>query len=90
MHMQKLTDQKRKRKKVNKMVIKKSKPIRRPSGPKASAMTFDAVLEDYNRKVYKKSRNMPAQPSGLADALDKAPEGYSDRPRVKLDRVKGK
>jgi hypothetical protein len=67
-----------------------AKKIHRPSGPKASAMTFDAVLEDYNRKVYKKSRNMPAQPSGIADALDKAREGYSDKPRVKPDRSKGK
>lgn len=63
---------------------------RKPSGPKVSGMTYATVLEEYDRKQNLRNRNMKRQPAGIADALDRAYYGYSDMPRVKPERIKGK
>ena len=63
---------------------------REPRGRKVNGMTYDTVLEEYERKQNLRSRNMKRQPAGVADALDRAYYGYSDMPRVKPERIKGK
>jgi hypothetical protein len=61
---------------------------KKPSGRIVSGETYDETLEDYNRKQNLDKRNMEKQPAGLANALTKGEQGYSDKPRVKPNQTK--
>ena len=59
-------------------------------GRMVSGNDFSAILEGYERKMGNKS-NKPAQaPADISQAFSRAKEGYSDKPRVKPEKIKGK
>ena len=64
--------------------------IKRPSGRAVSGNTYSSVLEQYNRQYEKKNNNVNKNPNGISDAFDRSKIGYSDIPRVKPDKIKGK
>lgn len=61
---------------------------RKPRGKVVSGMTYADVLEEYNAKQYHRSLNMRGKPYGVADALDRAYYGYSNKPRVRPEKKK--
>jgi len=64
--------------------------IKRPSGREVSGDTYSSVLEQYNRQYQRKSNEVNKNPNGISDAFDRSRIGYSDKPRVKPDKIKGK
>lgn len=59
-----------------------SKKMRKPAG-KAKQRKYSEKLEDYERDLSDKLFNYNKQPHGVAQALNRSPEGYSKKPRVK-------
>lgn len=61
-------------------------------GPKVSGKDYSMVLEEYDRKMGNKS-NYPAKaPADISQAFSIARRdmGYSNKPRVKVEKMKGK
>lgn len=61
-------------------------------GPKVSGKDYSMVLEEYERKMGNKS-NFPARkPADISQAfsLSRRDMGYSNKPRVKAEKIKGK
>lgn len=47
---------------------------------------YAAADEAYDKKMNKKENMSDKKPDDIADALNKAKEGYSKKPRVKLSK----
>ena len=69
------------------MVMKKeymdpAKKMRKPA-KKAKQRKYNEAHEDYERAESKELFTYNRQPHGVAQALNRSPEGYSKKPRVK-------
>jgi len=59
-------------------------------GKKVEGIKYAQALESYEEKEEYLASRSKGKPDGIAQALQKAKEGYSKKPRVKADKMKGK
>ena len=73
---------------VRKEAMPPSKKLKKP-GKKVAQRKYNADKEKFDKKMSVKDNSWKKTPSGIAEAMDKASEGYSKKPRVKPSKKKG-
>lgn len=67
-----------------------SKKLVKKGGKKVAGRKYSEAKEEYDDKIGDED-NFPARkPADISGALRRAKEGYSKKPRVKPDKMKGK
>jgi hypothetical protein len=67
-----------------------SKKLVKKGGKMVKGKDYSEDLEEMEDKEGKKSNKPARMPADISGALRKSKEGYSKKPRVKPDRMKGK
>lgn len=80
------------RKKSAKFVEKMppSKKISMKGGKKVAGRNYSMVKEKYDEKMGDIDNHPALRPADISTALRRAKEGYSSKPRVKMDKSKGR
>jgi len=63
---------------------------KKSKGPLVSGNDFSAILEGYERKMGDRGNSPGKQPADISQAFARSKNGSSKKPRVKLEKIKGK
>ena len=67
-----------------------SKKLVTKGGKQVAGRKYSEVKEEYDDKIGDEDNHPSRKPADISGALRRAKEGYSKKPRVKPDKMKGK
>jgi hypothetical protein len=67
-----------------------SKKIVKKGGKQVAGIKYSQEKEEYDNKIGDEDNFPSRKPADISGALMRAKEGYSKKPRVKPDKMKGK
>ena len=67
-----------------------SKKLVKKGGKQVAGRKYSQVKEEYDDKIGDEDNHPTRKPADISGAIRRAKEGYSKKPRVKPDKMKGK